>query len=101
MTQKISETLIKSQKACVILFDIQAAFDKVWHNGLIYKLWKLKIPIYLLQWIINFLENRQFRVVVDGSFSESYKISCGVLQGAVLSPILFSIYINDIPLNEK
>ena len=101
MTQKISEKLIKSQKACVILFDIQDAFDKVWHNGLIYKLWKLKIPIYLLQWIITFLENRQFRVVVDGSFSESYKISCGVPQGAVLSPILFSIYINDIPLNEK
>jgi len=49
---------------CGVVFDIAKAFDKVWHNGLIYKLHKIKIPKKMGQWIMNFLQDRKFRVKV-------------------------------------
>ena len=50
MSQKIQEAFGNKQKVCCVFFDIQAAFDKVWHNELIYKLYKLKFPLYLIDW---------------------------------------------------
>lgn len=55
MSQKILEAFGKKKKVCCILFDIQSAFDKVWHNGLIYKLYKINTPFYMLEWLKNFL----------------------------------------------
>ena len=55
MNQKILEAFGKKQKVCCIFFDIQAAFDKVWHNGLLFKLYKIKVPFYMLEWIKNFM----------------------------------------------
>jgi hypothetical protein len=101
MSQKIAEAFIRGKKVCGIFFDIAAAFDKIWHNGLIYKLDQLNMPQYLVSWIKLFLENRNFKVRVNNSHSKSHSIQTGVPQGAVLSPILFSIFINDIPLNTK
>ena len=86
---------------CCIFFDIAAAFDKVWHNGLIYKMIKLKLPLYLVNYFIEFLRDRKFRVCVDGFVTKEYKIMTGTPQGAVNSPVLFSLYINDIPTNLK
>ncbi len=97
-TQKISETLNKKKKACGIFFDIYKAFDKVWHNGLIYKLMKLNVPSNILKYVVDFLKDRKFRVSVEDSLSESCKILCSVPQGSVLGPLLFLVYINDIPL---
>ena len=82
-----------------MFFDIAGAFDKVYHNGLIYKLINYKIPFYIIKILINFLENRKFTVAVGNSMSSEYRITTGTPQGAPLSSILFSIYINDIPLN--
>ncbi len=74
-----------------------SAFDKVWHNGLIFKLIKANIPVYLVAWIKDFISNRSFTVEVEDARSDSKYITCGVPQGAVLSPFLFSLFINDIP----
>jgi hypothetical protein len=97
LTQKIVETFNRRKKMCCLFFDISKAFDKVWHNGLLYKLVLLKCPLYIVNWIKNFLKDRKFQINVNGTLSELADILCSVPQGSILSPLLFSIYINDIP----
>jgi hypothetical protein len=101
LIEKINESMNRNRKSISIYFDIAAAFDKVWHNGLIYKLIKIKMETYLIKWIIEFLTNRKFYVVIEECKSVKTNISCGVPQGAINSPVLFSIYINDVPTNCK
>lgn len=80
-----------------IFLDVAKAFDKVWHNGLIYKLYGMGLPDRLVLIIQDFLCNRSFRYRVEGTLSEPHRIRAGVPQGSVLSPILFSLFTNDIP----
>jgi hypothetical protein len=84
-----------------IFFYIAKAFDKVWHEGLLFKMYKIGIPNYIIEWTTLFLENRKFVIKIENELSESKKITAGVPQGAVKSPILFSIFINDIPQNDR
>ena len=67
----------------IIIILFSAAFDKVWHNGLIYKMIKLKLPLYLVNYFIEFLRDRKYRVCVDGFVTKEYKITTGTPQGAV------------------
>ena len=97
LTQKIAETFIRKKKMCCLFFDISKAFDKVWHNGLIFKMIQNKCPLYIVKWIKDFLTNRKFIINVNGTFSESADILCSVPQGSAISALLFNIYINDIP----
>ena len=97
LTQKIIETFNRKKKMCCIFFDISKAFDKVWHNGLIFKLTQLKCPLYLLKWLKEFLKERKFRVKINNVISDLAEITAAVPQGSPLSPTLFDAYINDIP----
>jgi hypothetical protein len=81
VVQSAQEGFNKGEKTLAIFFDVAAAFDKVWHEGLIYKLFLLKIPYYLLCIIKDFLNNRTFVVKIEESKSEVRKIGCGVPQG--------------------
>ena len=99
MTQKIQECLNRGKKVCGIFFDISKAFDKVWHAGLIYKLIYLGVPMYIIRFIKSFLSDRFFKVKINDAYSEPHPITCSVPQGSVLGPLLFLVFIGDIPLS--
>ena len=81
----------------VIYTDFMKAFDKVPHERLLVKLKSYGIVGDVLEWIRQFLMNRRQRVCVEGNFSDWADIASGIPQGSVLGPILFLVYINDLP----
>ncbi len=99
LIQKGIESFNRKKKICAIFFDIQSAFDKIWHDGLIFKLLSIKIPIYIINWCIQFLDSRSFTVNLNGCSSNKYKISAGVLQGAVLSRYYLQFTLMISPVN--
>ena len=84
-----------------IYLDFQKAFDTVPHKRLIGKLESYGIGGNLLSWIISFLTDRTQEVIVNGITSSTQPVLSGIPQGSVLGPLLFVIYINDLPDNLK
>lgn len=81
----------------MVLIDIEKAFDRVWTNGLVYKLIKVGTPHYIVKFIHKFVTDRSFHVKVNNKSSTSHQIKFGVPQGAVLSPTLYNTYTHDVP----
>jgi hypothetical protein len=80
-----------------VFLDIEKALDTTWQHGLPYKLSKLQFSTSLIKLIGSFLEQRKFRVSVEGEMSTPRYMQAGVPQGSVLSTTLYNLYINDTP----
>ncbi|CAG9137105.1 unnamed protein product [Plutella xylostella] len=97
--EKVRNALEKKLFCCGVFLDVQQAFDKVWHNGLLYKI-KKTLPHNMFLLLKSYIENRSYYVKINDSVSDMYDIQAGVPQGSVLGPTLYIIYTSDVPVSE-
>ncbi|GBP30173.1 RNA-directed DNA polymerase from mobile element jockey [Eumeta japonica] len=87
----------RGRRTVGVYLDIEKAFDRVWHPGLVFKLLNTQIPPALVRTVASFLEGRSFFVAVEDATSDPRSIHTGVPQGSCLSPCLYGVYTDDIP----
>ena len=100
-TDDVLKTLRDRKQCDIIIMDFSKAFDKVSHDRLLHKLDRAGINPQTSTWVKSFLSLRMQKVVIDGEESDAVQVTSRVPQGSVLGPILFLVYIDNMPQYTK
>ena len=96
MSHTLQSALESGQEARIVQIDFSAAFDRVNHLGILYKLFSVGIGGSVLSILTQFLSNRSQQVMVNGCRSKLVNVVSGVPQGSVLGPLLFLICTSEL-----
>jgi hypothetical protein len=96
LTDKIRFNMDKGLYTGVVLLDLQKAFDTVDHHILQTKLCAIGANNNAVNWFSSYLSDRKQFVQVNGTLSSRESVTCGVPQGSILGPLLFTLYVNDM-----
>jgi hypothetical protein len=101
LVEAVSRKFGEKRLTCADFLDVAKAFDTAWLEGLIYKLTSLNFPSYLVKVISSYLLGRTFEASFRKATSNNRRMRAGVAQGGIISPVLFSLYVNDMPLPSR
>jgi hypothetical protein len=97
LVERITRNFGEKRLTGAVFLDVAKAFDTVWIDGLLYKLTLLNFPSYLVHTISSYLRGRTFEASFLTATSSRRGMQAGVAQGGLISPVLFSLYVNDMP----
>lgn len=81
--------------------DLEKAYDSIWREGLMVKLYNMGIKGEIWRWINNFLSGRTARCILGDFLGEEFETKIGLSQGSVISPTLFNLFIEDLMKGTK
>jgi hypothetical protein len=97
LVERITRNFAKKMLTGTVFLNVAKAFDTVWIDGLLYMLTLLKFPYYIVHTISSYLQGRTFEASLETATSSRRVMLAGVAQSGLISPVLSSLYVNDMP----
>jgi hypothetical protein len=101
LVERVTRNIGEKTLTCAIFLDAAKTFNTVWVDGLLFKLTALNFPYYLVKIISSYLHNRTFEASFLTATSTRRNMRAGVAQGGLVSPVLFSLYVIDMPVPSR
>ena len=97
LVERITRNFGEKRLTGAVFLDVAKAFDTVWIDCLLYKLTLLNFPSYIVHTISSYLRDRTLETSFQTATSSRRGMRAGIAQGGLISPVLFSLYVNDMP----